>query len=408
MRSIRGLALALAAVMLAPIAAGATDQPIGARKLIVKKRLAGGERLVFVSRDPAFLFPVIGGADDPTTGSPGGAQLDLVTETDGSATLTAPAGLGRPGWRAKTGGQEVYKFADPPGGTLSDLRVIVLRKAKLLKIVAKASGLALDAPLGAVGVRLTTGSLRSCARFDQTTIRRDEPGRYVAKGAAPGALADCSDASLAGLPPCGDTTFPECGGICPAGAVCSSQDLATCTCVSSASPCGTTAPVCNGTCPTGEECVAVGPGVPFNDCTCTPVGVTPCGASGYPTCGGACPEGSAGCGAFSAPSPGFGDYCACGGCGDGPPCPLGFRCADVGGGALTCVPIPCTGGSPSPTCGGTCPAGLVCGAVQYSDVAFAGCFCGPPSSCDSACGGFVCDPGHVCVVDSMLSSCGCQ
>lgn len=334
MQLARTLVLALVAAALVPVAGRGADQPIAGRKLVIGRAASGAERLVFVSKDPAFLFPAIGGPDDPATGSPGGAQLDLVTERGGSATLVAPSGAGTPGWRTKRGRVDVYKFVDPPGGVLSDLRVVVLKDSKVLKVVAKSTGLPLDGPLGAVGVRLTTGNLRSCARFDPGTIRRDVAGRYVAKHAAAGALTDCSDASLAGAAPCGSV-------------------------------------------------------------------------SGFPTCNGACPTGQT-CGAFSSPSPALGNYCACGGCGDGASCPLGFTCADLGGGSLTCVPIFCSGGDPYPTCGGTCAAGLACGAVQLSDAAFAGCLCGPPLPCDAACGGWLCDPGQVCVADTGLSTCGCQ
>src|SRR5262249_4166163 len=148
----------------------------------------------------------------------------------------------------------VYEFVDPPSGGLSALRVLVLKEGKLLKVITKATGLPLDGALGAVGIRVTMGAQRNCAGFDATTIRKDGAGKYVAKDASAGALVDCSDASLMALAPCGESSFPQCGGACPAGAVCSSQDLATCTCISSADPCGGTAPVCNGTCPTGEQC----------------------------------------------------------------------------------------------------------------------------------------------------------
>ena len=62
---------ALWALLLAVPAAG-LDQPIDAEKLVLR-RTGDGSALLFVSRDGAFLFPALGGVDDPAAGSPGGA-----------------------------------------------------------------------------------------------------------------------------------------------------------------------------------------------------------------------------------------------------------------------------------------------------------------------------------------------
>ena len=328
------------ALMIAAMAHG-EDRPLAGRKLVIKRAASGAEKLVFVSSDPALLFPAIGGADDPATGSLAGAYVDVFTQAEGHASSFVPAGLGKPGWKVRDGARGVYKFVDPPPGGLSGLRVLLLEEGKRLKVVAKTTGLPLADPLGAVGIRVTTGSLRNCAGFDASTIRRDDAGNYVAKDAPADVLADCSDASLTGLVPCGDTPFPQCGGECPAGSVCSSQDFVTCTCVSSADPCGGTFPVCNGTCPAGEECFAQG-SPPFGACTCAPVGTTPCGSSAYPTCSGDCPEGQT-CNPFTYSSPFVPDGCVCtlpepcgGGGGE---CPDGFVCA-VGPGFEICAPLP--------------------------------------------------------------------
>ena len=65
----------------------ATDQPISGAKLTLRRSSSGKEKLVFVSKDPLFLFPAIGSADDPGTGSPGGATLEL--ESTGESTLSS-------------------------------------------------------------------------------------------------------------------------------------------------------------------------------------------------------------------------------------------------------------------------------------------------------------------------------
>ncbi len=405
----RAAVLVLCAGALIGTQAAALDQPIAGTKLVVKRASSGAEKLVFVSRDAALLFPAIGGADDPASGTPGGAVVDVVTQTEGTVSYVAPAGLGKPGWQVKQGSRGVYKFTDPPAGGSSAVRVLILREGTLLKVVTKVVGLPLSGPLGAVGIRITTGSLRNCAGFDGSTIRKDVAGTYVATNAPADALVDCSDASLTGLAPCGDTPFPECGGSCPAGSVCTSQDLATCTCVSSADPCGDTSPVCNGTCPAGEQCFTQGT-PPFVTCTCAPVGSTPCGSSAYPVCGGDCPAGET-CNPFTHSSPVIADSCECTAplpCGSGGgECPTGFRCA-VAPGFSVCAPIPCGGNPAYPTCDGSCPVGWGCHALQLNDAAFAACLCAPPGSCDATCGGYDCGPGGVCVADTALSSCGCQ
>ena len=65
------LAIVLAGSMM-PGAAAAVDRPIDGVRLRIE-RSGMGEKLVFVSRDPNAPFPATGGADDPGTGSPGGA-----------------------------------------------------------------------------------------------------------------------------------------------------------------------------------------------------------------------------------------------------------------------------------------------------------------------------------------------
>ncbi len=389
-------------------AAGAADQPVAGRKLVIKRAASGAGKLVFVARDPALLFPAIGGVDDPASGGTGGALVEVFTQTEGQVTYVAPTGLATPGWTVRDGAREAYRFADPPSGTLSALRVMVLKDGGFLKVVAKSTGLTHAGPLGAVGIRVTTGSLRNCAGFGGASIRKDVAGTYVATHAPATALADCSDASLTGLAPCGDTPFPECGGGCPAGSVCTSQDLATCTCVSSADPCGDTAPVCNGTCAIGEACVSQG-SPPFNVCTCAPVGTMPCGSSTFPVCGGDCPTGET-CNPVTFSSPFIQEGCSCSAapCGSGGrQCPAGFMCA-IAPGFDVCAPIACGGNPAYPTCDGTCPTGWGCHAFQLSDAAFAACLCAPAGACDATCGGFDCGPGGVCVADAGLSSCGCQ
>jgi hypothetical protein len=198
--------------------ASALDRPIGAVKLLLTRSSTGKERLAFVSKDPGFLFPPVSGADDPAAGSPGGALIELFSQ-EGAASLAVPRGVGKPGWTIKSAAAISYKFSngDAPGG-ISPVRAATIKQGKVLKLTSADSGVPLAVSQGRVGIRITTGSLRSCALFDAPTIRTDEPGRFIAKGAVASSLADCADASLA---ICGN-------GVRDAGEQCDPPDVEVC------------------------------------------------------------------------------------------------------------------------------------------------------------------------------------
>jgi hypothetical protein len=406
------LASLLGVLFALPVGAHAEDRPIDGKVLKIAQT-ATGARLVFVSRDPSLLFPPIGSADDPATGTPGGAVVEIFTETEPAQTLSAPAGLGNPGWKVKSGanGSYLYRSATP------SVRKIVLREDKLLKVLSDDAGLALTAPLGGVAIRITTGSLRNCAVFTAATIRRDEAGRFLARDSSGSALSDCSDLSLlAALELDCDSKgdYPTCGGPCPEGASCQAGPGDTCACVAPPQPCGDTEPSCNGTCPSGEECVGILDGPPLgSSCVCTPIGVTPCGAVDPEMCDngvGACPPDET-CQFFRV-DPGL-FICACfdpnQSCGNGPGyCPPDSQCQPVppGNGQYTCVPTFC--GGTYPACGGACDAGRNCVPVDVGGAGF--CLCAAPENeCEGLmCGGFSCPPGEVCTPDLGTTACTCE
>jgi hypothetical protein len=298
----------------------ALDQPVDAVKLVLKRSAGGSQSLVFVSRDPDVLFPAVGSGDDPATGSPGGALLDLFSATEGSAALAVPPGEGTPGWTVAAGGVPRFRFRNPdaPAG-VSPVRVVVLKQGRVLRVVAKTTGLPLAVPQLAVGIRITTGTLRTCALFGGTTIQKDVAGKFVAKGALAATLTDCSDASLT-VVPChliADPFEPMCGGVCPAGETCAT-----------------------------EFSPQIEP-----RCVCHPLGTTSCIDSGYPACGGFC-AGGAQCQAFHLSFPEGGielPSCAC--------VDPANTCDDPAG---TCFAV------------GTCPTGQVC-LVQGPPTSACGC-----------------------------------
>jgi len=406
------IALLLGAFFAFPMDTRAEDRPIDGKVLKIT-RTATGARLVFVSRDPALLFPLAEGADDPATGSPGGAVVEIFAQTEPPQTVSAPPGLGNPGWKVRDGAAPSYVY----GSATPSVRKIVLREDKLLKILSDDAGLALAAPLGGVAIRITTGSLRNCAVFPPATVRRDETGRFLARDASASAPSDCSDASL--LAPLGldcdsKGDYPTCGGPCPAGTSCAAGPGNTCACVAPPQPCGDSEPSCNGTCPSGEECATILDGPPIGtSCVCTPIGVTPCGAVSPDSCDngvGACPA-SETCQFFRV-DPGI-YVCACFDpnqpCGNGPGyCPPDSQCEPVptGNGQYTCVPTFC-GGS-YPTCGGTCDPGRSCVPVSVAGAGL--CVCAAPTNeCEGLmCGGFSCPAGEVCNPDLPTTACTCE
>jgi cysteine-rich repeat protein len=152
---------------------------------LVLKASAAGEKLVWVSKSPALALP----ASPPTDV---GATLDIVNPGSGeSATLSLPAGV----WAANGAGT-VLKFVnkEAPNGP-SPVKVAVLKDAKVLKVVARATGITLDETTqGSLGVALTVGNDRYCSVFDgplgNGVVIRDQPGQFIGKHAvAPAACA---------------------------------------------------------------------------------------------------------------------------------------------------------------------------------------------------------------------------
>jgi hypothetical protein len=345
--------------------AHAIDQPVAARKLTLRRTAGGQEKLSFLTKDPAVLFPPIGSADDPTSGTPGGVTIELISQNAGTATLTIPPAVG---WFTREGSPSLYKFVNKlaPIG-VSPISSYLLKNGRAIRIRGASTGFPSGGTLGPIAIRITMGSTRVCARFDASKIRRDEGRVFLARDAEVGTLTDCSSMSLGGFTCADGGDAPSCGGSCPTGSECGTlADLSGCICISSAQPCGGTSPVCNGACPSGSECGATG-GFPLTGCGCVPTASTPC--YGSDACGGSCPTGlSCFPNGINLPIGSF-SWCECL---SGPPvdacggCPPGFQCNVLPGTPVQsiCVPtISCNGASGYPTCGGPCPVDTTCTAV---------------------------------------------
>lgn len=215
------VAVGLSVLLGAATVAYATDRPIAGAELRVKRSSDGTGRLVFSSKD-ALLLPAVAGADDPASGSPGGAVIELFSQgAVGAVSFTAPRDANDPGWRGGTHRQRYRHQAAPDAS--SALASIRLHDTGGVRIVGRRAGLALDGNERRVGIRITMGTIRHCALFEPATVKRDEPGAFRAAGAPASALADCSDAALA--PPAG----AACGnGVIDDGELCDGDALGIC------------------------------------------------------------------------------------------------------------------------------------------------------------------------------------
>lgn len=182
-RQMLGVALALAASMGPPGARPVLaypDEPVDAKRITIRRRAPGVERVVFVSPDPNVVGPAPGGSDDPRTA---GALLELFSANEGVASFNLPAGAE---WTF-LGGVYRYRSSGPV--------VSAFLRSGRLKILTTSVGLPLAGPLGAVGVRFTTGERRICALSEGERVVRDQPGWFF--GHAVGiAIPDCSDESM--------------------------------------------------------------------------------------------------------------------------------------------------------------------------------------------------------------------
>lgn len=185
--------------LLAATTALAADYPVAGKLLTLRRTVSGAERLVFQSNDPTLPFPAIGSADDPTSGSPGGALVEVISVNDPSVGMFAvPKGAG---WTTVNGLVPRYNFSNPAAPAApSIVKALVLQRGRQLKITAHRVGLDLKGPQGGVAIRVTFGSTRICALFSGAAVVTDVANRFTSRGLPASALADCSDATLGTAP----------------------------------------------------------------------------------------------------------------------------------------------------------------------------------------------------------------
>lgn len=184
-----GLAVSIILALVLATPARGADQSIDAKLVLTQTQKT--ETLVFLSRDPDALFPAVGSPDDPTVV---GMTIELFSDRGEHVSFAVPAA----GWKASSGSVPRYRFrnrAAPEG--LSRMRLVLQKQGRVLKVTGKSVGLLLLVGLrGPAAIRLTTGTLRNCARFEGAAIRKNVPGKFIGKSTPASSVVDCSDSSL--------------------------------------------------------------------------------------------------------------------------------------------------------------------------------------------------------------------
>src|SRR5262245_59237764 len=171
-----------AGVLLLTAAAWATDHEQEALRLLVKQKTATGKaKTVWVSTSPPPALPAL-----PPT-SVGGRFVLTGANQIGTANLSATI------WKANATGT-LYKYVnkDAPQGD-SVCKVVLVKDAKMLKVVCKGSLIDLDdAAQGTVTVTLIMGADVYCSTCDAPQKDEGGPdgGTFMAKRCS--APADCS------------------------------------------------------------------------------------------------------------------------------------------------------------------------------------------------------------------------
>jgi hypothetical protein len=178
-------------------AAGTVDYPVVGTHLTLRNPpYPARGALNVVLKDPSIPVPVPGSPDDPSVDV---VQVFLFGHASGQVesfyTIPSPDQ-----WDVRSTPNAItYGYLNTSASPLCcDLQRVHLRTGSGLRLRAKTAGLTLDAPEGAVGVRVEWGSIRVCAIFDGDAVRQDANYRFVARNAEAPAITDCNDDTLNG------------------------------------------------------------------------------------------------------------------------------------------------------------------------------------------------------------------
>lgn len=193
-KGMTGIAVA-AALVLGASHAGAADQLIIGKKLLIKNNAdTSKNKVVFLAKDASIAQPS-GGTEDPTVG--GGSLTVADIETGESFTIPLPAG----GW--SNNGNGTFKYKDSSGATC---KIVLIKDGKLTKAVCSGTQVSYDLGAGenAVRVVLSTGAApnRYCTAFSSARgcdVKKDgTDGKTYTAVNCTTAPSGCSPASPSG------------------------------------------------------------------------------------------------------------------------------------------------------------------------------------------------------------------
>ena len=167
--------LAAIAMLSVLASARAEDERLAGSKLVLRKGPLA-EHLIVVAHE-GVVAPLPGGSEDPTRV---GAVLDIGNPRTGEY---ARFEMGARDWTVNALGT-VFRFHNHlEKGPGSEVRALVIKHQRQLKISTRALGITLDEEAQqALSVVLTTGTRRYCLLFGGK-IGKDKPGRFVARNA---------------------------------------------------------------------------------------------------------------------------------------------------------------------------------------------------------------------------------
>jgi hypothetical protein len=161
------------------------DHPIAGTKLTLSRR--GRHRAVvsLSSDDPGVVTPSPGSRNDPRRGDPGGASIELLRPDGAVHTLSLPAGRS---WYVAQGTSTYWEALGRPDSAVW----MHMREGTGLHLELWASDLSPADALDGLRVRISMGSLRTCADFGPETIVESSRTKLVAKLAPRSVGYDCS------------------------------------------------------------------------------------------------------------------------------------------------------------------------------------------------------------------------
>jgi hypothetical protein len=181
MRAVTMVVIAALLGVSAPLRA--SDQVVPGTRLSLKAS-NGKEKVSFKSKG-TFTLPSAGGPDDPVDA---GATFQIMNPGTGeSFTFDLP----KTHWSTTPAGT-LFKYRDSALAESGKVK-IALAGGRSLKVSGRRTGISLnETSQGALVAVLTLGSFRYCARFDDGSVSRDQPGAFSAKNAPPPASCPSS------------------------------------------------------------------------------------------------------------------------------------------------------------------------------------------------------------------------